>query len=250
MQAMKVNILTKCRNSLVSALIGGLLVLQPVQSAAADSESHEAIRTAATEFARRQIDKTGLSDIQVQAAGLDPRLRLAACEIPLEAFSTSKSGQLARTTVGVRCSGRNPWTLYVPVTIEAQADVVFTRRPLLRGEALTTEVLEIRKLPLSRLPHRHLSSPGQLAGMETTVDRALGGATRTRNAPSRNAKRPRMRTELARGRARDRTSSTEIQSILARLGKVPAWIVFTGQGRPSGIHDGIAPVVAGRRADR
>ncbi|MCB1671546.1 MAG: flagellar basal body P-ring formation chaperone FlgA [Gammaproteobacteria bacterium] len=160
--------MTKCRNSLVSALIGGLLVLQPVQSAAADSESHEAIRTAATEFARRQIDKTGLSDIQVQAAGLDPRLRLAACEIPLEAFSTSKSGQLARTTVGVRCSGRNPWTLYVPVTIEAQADVVFTRRPLLRGEALTTEVLEIRKLPLSRLPPRHLSSPGQLAGMETT----------------------------------------------------------------------------------
>jgi flagella basal body P-ring formation protein FlgA len=126
------------------------------------------IRSVAAQFARDQIDTAGLSAIQAQAAELDPRLNLAECDVPLEAFATARTRQLARTTVGVKCTGAKPWTLYVPVTIDALADVVFTRRPLLRGEALTADALEIRQLPIAKLPLRHISSPEQLTGMETT----------------------------------------------------------------------------------
>ncbi len=163
---MKVNILTKCRLYIAPLLLSSCLTGAWAQTSG--MESHEAIRSVAADFARSRIDTTGLSDIQVQAAGLDPRLKLAPCDVPLEAFSTSEIRQLARTTVGVRCSGAKPWTLYVPVTIEALADVVFSRRPLLRGEALTADTLELRTMPLSRLPARHLGRPEQLAGMETT----------------------------------------------------------------------------------
>ena len=130
-------------------------------------QSHETIRAVATEFARAQIDEPGLEDIQVTASRLDPRLRLAPCEKPLEAFSTGNTRQLARTTVGVRCTGEKPWTLYVPVTVDALVSVVYTSRPLLRGEVLTPDTLELREVPLNKLPFNHLKDAAQLTGMET-----------------------------------------------------------------------------------
>ena len=130
-------------------------------------ESHEAIRTVAANFARQQIDDHGLRNIQVKASELDPRLNLAPCNKPLEAFPTGNNRQLARATVGVKCTGEKPWTLYVPVTVEALASVVFTSRPLLRGEELAPDALELREVPLTKIPFNHLSNTTQLAGMET-----------------------------------------------------------------------------------
>ncbi|MBT8148093.1 MAG: flagellar basal body P-ring formation protein FlgA [Gammaproteobacteria bacterium] len=130
-----------------------------------NKESHEAIRAIAAEFARQQIDDPSLSDIQVKASKLDPRLNLVSCDKPLEAFSTGNSRQLARTTVGVKCTGEKPWTLYVPITVEATANVVYTSKPLLRGEALAPDALELRKVPLAKLPVNHLGDTAQLTGM-------------------------------------------------------------------------------------
>jgi len=164
---MKVNFLT-CRQTWQVALIATCLYCQSaVLAESKPRESHETIRAVAMEFARQQIDDTGLRDIQVQASELDSRLSLATCEKPLEAFSTGNNRQLARTTVGVKCTGEKPWTLYVPVTVNALANVVFTSRPLLRGEVLAPDAIEIRAVPLARLPINHLSEITQLAGMET-----------------------------------------------------------------------------------
>lgn len=165
---MKVNFLT-CHTTWRMVLVttgltwSSLLLAESVQP-----ESHEAIRAVATEFARQQIDDSALQNIQVTASQLDPRLNLASCDKPLEAFPTGNSRQLARTTVGVRCTGKKPWTLYVPVTIDALANVVVTSRPLLRGEVLAPETLEVRQVPLARLPLNHLSEVAQLTGMETS----------------------------------------------------------------------------------
>jgi flagella basal body P-ring formation protein FlgA len=132
------------------------------------SASLAEIRQAAEQFALEQVNDTGLSNIQVKAAELDPRLKLASCDGPLETFSSSRSRQLARTTVGVRCNGQKPWTLYVPVAISALANSVFTARPVLRGEALSPESLEIRQVPVDKLPLNYLSSPEQALGMEAS----------------------------------------------------------------------------------
>ena len=168
--AMRVSFLTYRPVSQIAMIIAGLFCCLPAQAEAAQgtqSESHDTIRALATEFALRQVDDPSLRNIQAKASNLDPRLSLALCDKPLEAFSTGNSRQLARTTVGIKCTGEKPWTLYVPVTVEALASVVFTSRPLLRGQALAPDALEVREVPLTRVPVNHLSNTSQLTGMET-----------------------------------------------------------------------------------
>lgn len=145
------------------------------------TESLDKIRAVAEEFALSQIEDSSLSEIQVKAAALDPRLKLSQCETQLEVFPTSNSGQISRSTVGVKCTGSKPWTLYVPVVIDALAEILVTTRPLLRGETLISEALELKKVPVSKLPLNYLDNPHQLAGMETS--RPLkAGTTLTLNA--------------------------------------------------------------------
>lgn len=163
---MKVNFLT---NRLTKNLaLGLLLTASAVNSASAqDSEALNDIRRVAERFAMQQIDRTGLSDISASAGSLDSRLRLRDCDVPLETFATSTSRSRARQTVGVRCTGQSPWTLYVPVTISARIEALYTARPLLRGEILSAAAVEVRQVELDKLPGNVLSSSDELDSLET-----------------------------------------------------------------------------------
>jgi len=149
-------------------------------------EALSTIRATAEKFALAQIDDEKLTNIEANAINMDPRLRLAKCERPLEAFTTANSRNIARTTVGVRCSGVKPWTVYVPVTISALAEVVYTARPLVRGEDLQVESLEIKQVPLDQLPANYLSNIDQLSGM------ALSRSVNSGVILTLNAIKPRM----------------------------------------------------------
>lgn len=142
---------------------------------AEEFESADTIEQLAESFALSRINGAGLKDIEARASALDARLRLKKCDQPLEAFTTGSNGIQARTTIGVRCSGASPWTLYVPVAVEAMSPVVFTTRPLLRGERIPREALELRYMPLQRLPRRAVSDPDQVVGME--ANRAVAAET-------------------------------------------------------------------------
>lgn len=130
-----------------------------------DSEELSNIRATAERYALAQLKDEKLSQLEAHAISMDPRLRLAKCEQALEAFSNSNTRNITRTTVGVRCNGAKPWTLYVPVTISAVAEAVFTTRPLERGEDLGLEHLEIRQVALDKLPANYFSNTEQLGGM-------------------------------------------------------------------------------------
>lgn len=129
------------------------------------SEPISNIRATAEKFALAQIKDEKLLHIEAHAISLDARLALADCDQPLEAFSNSNSRNIARTTVGVRCSGPKPWQLYVPVTISAMAEAVFTVQPLARGENLRLEHLELKVVALDKLPANYFSNIEQLNGM-------------------------------------------------------------------------------------
>jgi len=133
-------------------------------------EPLENISEVAERFALTLIESSGLSKIEAHAANIDSRLQLGKCDTALEAFSTSSSAKIGRSTVGVRCNGTKPWTLYVPVNITALAGAVFTRRALSRGDTLSTQNLEVRQLPLQQLPNNYIGEIAQLQGMELSRD--------------------------------------------------------------------------------
>jgi flagella basal body P-ring formation protein FlgA len=129
----------------------------------------------AEQHARHALAGQDYADLAVSAGGLDTRLRLKQCELPLESFDTATVPRGGRTTVGVRCTGASPWTLYVPVTVAAQVAVVRLKGPLPRGTLLTEAHIATGRAPLAGLPQNHLSDPGQVLGRE--LQRAIGTDT-------------------------------------------------------------------------
>jgi flagellar basal body P-ring formation protein FlgA len=107
-----------------------------------------AISAAAQSAVRAQAGGAG-GALLLQSAPLDPHLRIAACDRPLEGFVTGDGQLHNQTMVGVRCPGSVRWTLYTSVTVQSQAEVLVARRALERDAELTPAdfALENRRVP-------------------------------------------------------------------------------------------------------
>ncbi|HEY0942756.1 MAG TPA: flagellar basal body P-ring formation chaperone FlgA [Steroidobacter sp.] len=117
-------------------------------AAHAQVQSLEAIQTAAEQFVRSSLPEKSVKHY-VTANQLDLRLRLDPCAAPLEAFSQGTGMNTGRMTIGVRCPSGNPWTIYVPVTIEVETSVLVLRRPLSRRSRVELADVEpqVRRVP-------------------------------------------------------------------------------------------------------
>ena len=133
------------------------------------------IRSTAEQFALAALDTSAYTDIKVEAQALDARLRLKQCEIPLQASSNNATIRAGRATIGVRCDGASPWSLYVPVNISASVAVVVIRGPVTRGTVLGAENLTVVQMPVTQLPPNYLSDMKEVSGRE--LSRAVNGDT-------------------------------------------------------------------------
>jgi flagella basal body P-ring formation protein FlgA len=132
-------------------------------AAAEPSQSHETILEAARQHVLDQGDRYP-SLPEVQTGKLDSRLRLAACDLPLETFSPPSNRQTGKITVGVRCTGAKTWTLYVPVTVIVMSDVVTAAKELRRGQILTAQDLTIEQHDIARLHRGYLANLKEAVG--------------------------------------------------------------------------------------
>lgn len=116
-------------------------------AAIATTQSLDAIQSAAEAFVHSSLP----SNIKhyVSASRLDRRLRLHDCGAPLEAFSQNAATNNSRMTIGVRCPTDNPWTLYVPVSVEVEVPVLVLRRALARRSRIAPTDVEsqVRRVP-------------------------------------------------------------------------------------------------------
>ena len=55
----------------------------------------------------------GYDDVMVSIRPLDSRLAPAMCDEPLQALPANTTRTLGAVSVGVRCNGTKPWTIYV-----------------------------------------------------------------------------------------------------------------------------------------
>jgi flagella basal body P-ring formation protein FlgA len=163
--------------SLLPALLAlGLALPAPAQTVSdAATQPLAEIATVAEDYARTLMQDPVYAAAEVSAGALDARLRLKLCEKPLETFSNNTDIRGGRLTVGVRCTGVAPWTLYVPVAIAAKTSIVVIDGPLPRGTLLTEANLRLEQRALTALPPQYLTSVDQVLGRELT--RAVNGAT-------------------------------------------------------------------------
>ncbi len=169
---------------------------------AAGIQDREAISARVEAFLRERLEGRGEA-LQVQVQPPDRRLRLDACDRPLEAFLPSHAPEAGRVTVGVRCNGARPWVLYVPARVSLFARVWVARRELRRGGRIVRADLVLQRRDLGTLHGGYLLAS----------DSPLGQSARHRIARGRVI-RP---GDLRRPPAVRRGARIDI---LARIGRV------------------------------
>lgn len=126
-------------------------------------QDHAEIRAVVADFAHAQTSALP-GKVTVKVGEIDRRTALSACQ-PLEPFVPPGGRLFGNATVGVRCQGSAGWTLFVPVQIKAEADLLIAARPLLQGQVLRAEDLAIQ--------NGDLSQPGTLADPAQAVGKVL-----------------------------------------------------------------------------
>ena len=104
---------------------------------------------------------------------IDTRLNLPACPAP-EAFIPAGARLWGNASVGVRCGGSNPWTIYIPVSIRILAGVVIAAHALAQGRSIELTDLAVQEADLGQLPGAVITEPGQAVGRIVTLSVAPG----------------------------------------------------------------------------
>ena len=147
-------------------------------SVARTLEPHENILAAATQTILEMPEVRSLSNPAIKPNNLDNRLRLTRCSEPLSAEVTSRYMRGGRLTVDVACNGTQPWSIYVPVTVTSEVQVLTLLQALPRDAIITegdVDVVTLRRRPTG-LPT--LSDPMQAIGL--AAKRALSEGTELR----------------------------------------------------------------------
>ncbi len=126
-------------------------------------QSLDSIRQAAEEFLRRQAAGHE-GRIKVSVNSPDRRLRLARCSRPLEAYAPPSGKTTGRVTVGVRCDGEAPWSLYVPGQVSVFGKLVVSARSVKRGQLIGKADLKLEEKDLSRVHGAWFRHPDEIVG--------------------------------------------------------------------------------------
>lgn len=148
-------------------ILGALLLLSSLTFQATGSgqlQSHESILEAATRFLQEQLTGSRGLEPEITPGRLDPRLRLALCDQPLETFQPPGGREMGNTTVGVRCNGSRSWTLYVPMTIDVHTGVVVAATSLPKGESIDASKVKIARRNLAKLPQGYFRTLEEVEG--------------------------------------------------------------------------------------
>ena len=133
----------------------------------------ESIRDAARRYLETEASAQG-GTVQVEVGRLDPRLRLVDCGQPLSVWLAPGARIHGHTSVGVRCDGAMPWTLFVPAIVRHEYTLVVAARPIARGETLAGEAVSTTTRFLPSAPGGILTDPGAALGRTAVRDLAAG----------------------------------------------------------------------------
>ncbi|VAW95272.1 hypothetical protein MNBD_GAMMA19-710 [hydrothermal vent metagenome] len=155
-------------------LISGLLLLMP--TVVTGKQSTETLRQTVLKFLQVQTEKRAEQDIEISVGRIDRRLKLATCQESPMAFLAAGAKLQGKLTVGLRCTGPKPWTVYVPAHIKIFANVIAAAQPLLRGSEISaTDVIFVRQ-ELSQLRSGYFIKIESVIGKILTQNLSAGHA--------------------------------------------------------------------------
>jgi flagella basal body P-ring formation protein FlgA len=159
-------IIASC-NALVFRLLFPVLLFAVIGTPASANEfhSHKDIQVTAESYLTSRLEQTHTGKFKVRIGSLDSRLKLSQCDMPLEAFSPPGARLYGKTTVGVRCTGSQPWKIFVPSTLVLYEDVLIVSRTIVRGEVLGPADLTVVRKQITGASQTYIRDMQQAVGM-------------------------------------------------------------------------------------
>ena len=162
-----------CRLLLLTACCTGGTV-----AAAESYQTVDSIVAAAAATSQERAAQQGYKNVVVEVRPLDKRLRLPLCGSSLETFEPQVSQVLGSASVGVRCTGPEPWTIYVRTNVSARQEIPVLARSLPRNTVVTEADLKMIEQPVPSVGNGTIIDPSRIIGMELT--RALNAGSTVR----------------------------------------------------------------------
>jgi len=145
---------------------------QPAQPSGAQRQALPVLRAVAEQYLQTQA--AGLpGQVSIKVGQVDPRTSLAACPAP-EAFQQPGARAWGKTTVGVRCSAPQAWTIYLQATVSVVADYVVAAVPLAQGQPIEAGQLGLVKGDIAAMPNGIITNMAQAVGRTPTASLPAG----------------------------------------------------------------------------
>ena len=151
-----------------------LVVVLTHKSYAVASQSVSSIAATAAVELERRATAAGYPDARVDIRPIDGRLNLSSCGQPLEVLPDSSSRTLGQVSVGIRCNGVKPWTVYVRGMVSAEQRLPVLVSSLTRGDIISERDLEYRLITVGSSATGYISKPSNIVGMELRRPLAAG----------------------------------------------------------------------------
>lgn len=138
---------------------------------ASDKVTAVHIQTAVVKYLEREYSQFFSADhvhnnVVFHVGSLDSRLRLAACNHPIETQLNSPNALAQQVSVKVRCTAPSHWSLYVPVKVELFEQVVVAAKPLAKGTILEDHHLTQARVDVASSRGGYFEAPKGAIGME------------------------------------------------------------------------------------
>ena len=162
--------------TLSAASLLAVLCAAPAIALAQATQSAAAIHHAVDQFVRQQT--VGLpGKISHTIGSVDPRVVLPACGA-LDVFLPSGARLWGQSTLGVRCGGNTPWTIYVNVDVRVSGNYLTAARALAPGQVVTAADIAMQSGDLTLQPAAVLADTENTVGKIVVASIAAGQALR------------------------------------------------------------------------
>ncbi|OAI12845.1 flagellar biosynthesis protein FlgA [Methylomonas lenta] len=142
-----------------------LLFVSPILLAT-PTQSLQAIQDSVNSFVKSSLQPDG--NYEITAAQIDSRLQLPACEQNLDVFVQSGEIKAGRNTLGIRCNGLSPWTIYSTVLIKEFRNILIANKQLDRNELISQGHISSEIRDVSTLQQGYLIEPAEIINKQAT----------------------------------------------------------------------------------
>lgn len=148
----------------ICSLLLTTILVWSAQVAAATGHPHADIVNSAQQFLQQSARNEGKFELEIQVSPLDPRLQLAACHTPLQAYAPPGFRATGNTNVGIRCTGQQPWNILIPARIRAYTHIVVSARPVAKGSTFSSADITLKREDISALSSGYFTDPSEVIG--------------------------------------------------------------------------------------